>query len=393
MSARIWILLVLVAFVMAGNGLIVPVLPIYGETFSSSATLVGMLITIFGIARLAANYPTGLAYGWIAPGPLMGFGNALLLLGAIGAALAWDLYFLLFCRLVQGLGSGIFLTAMGVVVARQSRSGTRGRFMALYQAAIFVGAGVGPAAGGFIAQAFGVAGPFWAYAIVSGLAMVVSLSVGQDPEIEQVRRETEAPSAPSASLVLRANLFVSFVSGFVRTAALWQLIPLLAATRFSMGFDKIGIAVTVTSLANVLILPLSGWLVDRFGWRMLPAMASFGFAGSLLLVAVGTAEWNFWLGIALAGVFGGLIGPATSTALIELTEPRLLPSAMGIQRTAADFGFVAGPIAIGLLSDLLHGSPGMGLAVNAALLIVSGAAWILAARGPESKKGAAETIR
>ncbi|PXA92894.1 hypothetical protein DMC47_23210 [Nostoc sp. 3335mG] len=379
MSARIWILLVLVAFVMAGNGLIVPVLPIYGETFSSSATLVGMLITIFGVARLAANYPTGLVYGRIGPGLLMGLGNALLLCGAVGAALATDLYFLLFCRLVQGLGSGIFLTTMGVVVARQSRSGTRGRFMALYQAAIFVGAGIGPAVGGFIAQGFGVAGPFWAYALVSALAMVVSLSVKRDPVGEPGPGDVETNAPRSASLVLRANLLVSFVSGFVRTAALWQLIPLLAATRFSMGFDKIGIAVTVTSLANVLILPLSGWLVDRFGWRLLPAMASFGFAGALALVAVGSAEWMFWTGVALAGIFGGLIGPATSTALIELTEPRLLPAAMGIQRTAADFGFVAGPVVVGLLSDFLHRSDTLGLALNAGLLALSGLAWLIAA--------------
>ena len=391
MSARIWILLVLVAFVMAGNGLIVPILPIYGETFSSSATLVGMLITIFGVARLAANYPTGLVYGRVGPGPLMGFGNGLLLAGAIGAALATDLYFLLFCRLVQGFGSGIFLTAMGVVVARQSRAGSRGRFMALYQAAIFVGAGLGPAAGGFIAQGLGLSAPFWAYAVVSALAMIVSLSVGKDDAaVPETPADTAPPSLAGASLVLRANLFVSFVSGFVRTAALWQLIPLLAASRFSMGFDRIGIAVTVTSLANVAILPVSGWLVDRFGWRLLPALASFGFAISLLIIAFGHSEWTFWLGISLAGVFGGLIGPATSTALIELTAPEALPSAMGIQRTAADFGFVAGPVVMGVLADSLLGSESLGLLVTALLLLISGSAWWLATRSNSEAKAPAD---
>lgn len=379
MSARVWILLVLVAFVMAGNGLIVPILPIYGETFSSSATLVGMLITIFGVARLVANYPTGLLYGRLGPGALMGFGNGLLLLGAVGAALATELYFLLFCRLVQGFGSGIFLTAMGVVVARQSRAGSRGRFMALYQAAIFVGAGLGPAAGGFIAQGFGVAAPFWAYAAVSGLALVVSLSVGRDSVASEAVPET-APILARANLVLRANLIVSFVSGFVRTAALWQLIPLLAASRYSMGFDKIGIAVTVTSLANVAVLPISGWMVDRFGWRRLPALASFGYAASLALIAIDHTEWSFWVGISLAGIFGGLIGPATSTALIELTAPNALPSAMGIQRTAADFGFVAGPVVMGVLADFLLGSEGLGLMVTALLLLISGIAWWIAVR-------------
>ncbi|MBJ3784991.1 MFS transporter [Devosia sediminis] len=386
MSIRIWILLVLVAFVMAGNGLIVPILPIYGESFSSSATLVGMLITIFGVARLLANYPTGLVYGRVGAGVLMGFGNGLLFLGAVGAALAWDLYFLLFCRLVQGFGSGIFLTAMGVVVARQSRSGSRGRFMALYQAAIFIGAGIGPAVGGFIAQGFGLSAPFWAYALVSALAMVVSLTVQKDPPTQALPPEADGLPPALANGVLRANLLVSFVSGFVRTAALWQLIPLLATTRFAMGFDKIGIAVTVTSLANVVILPISGWLVDRFGWRLLPALASFGYAASLALVAFGQAEWLFWFGIALAGIFGGLIGPATSTALIELTEPRLLPAAMGIQRTAADFGFVAGPIVVGLLSDVLLQSEDFGLLVNAALLGLSGFVWIIAANAAKMKR-------
>jgi len=381
MSARIWVLLVLVAFVMAGNGLIVPVLPIYGETFSSSATLVGMLITIFGVARLAANYPTGLIYDRVGPGLLMGFGNGLLLLGAIGAAIAADLYFLLFCRLVQGLGSGIFLTAMGVVVARQSRAGSRGRFMALYQAAIFVGAGLGPAAGGFIAQGFGLSAPFWAYAGVSALAMLVSVTVRRDASAPAARAEEHvARSFAAAGPVLRANLLVSFVSGFVRTAALWQLIPLLAAARFSMGFDRIGIAVTVTSLANVAILPISGWLVDRFGWRLLPAIASFGFAASLALIALGEPEWTFWLGVTLAGVFGGLIGPATSTALIELTAPGALPAAMGIQRTAADFGFVAGPVVIGVLADSLLGSESFGLIITALLLALSGTVWLAAVR-------------
>lgn len=387
MSAKVWILLVLVAFVMAGNGLIVPILPIYGETFSSSATLVGMLITIFGVARLAANYPTGLAYRRIGPAALMAFGNGLLLLGAVGAALATDLYFLLFCRLVQGLGSGIFLTTMGVVVAHQSRAGSRGRFMALYQAAIFVGAGLGPAAGGFIAQLFGIAAPFWAYAVVSAAAMFVSLTVRGARGEHNAASAVVAQPASLVGSVLRANLFVSFVSGFVRTAALWQLIPLLAATRFSMGFDKIGIAVTVTSLANVVILPLSGWIVDRFGWRALPSLASFGFAGALAVIAFGHAEWEFWLGVTLAGVFGGLIGPATSTALVELTAPDALPAAMGIQRTAADFGFVAGPVAVGILADSAVGSETTGMAVNIVLLLMSGSAWFLAARARSGSAG------
>jgi DHA1 family multidrug resistance protein-like MFS transporter len=382
MTLQTWILLLVVACVMAGNGLIVPILPLYGESFSSSSLLVGMLITIFGVARLAANYPTGLSYNRFGPAALMVFGNLLLTVGAVGAALAASLELLLFCRAMQGLGSGIFLTAMGIVIARQSRAGTRGRLMARYQTAIFVGAGLGPVAGGLIAEHFGIAAPFWFYAAVSAFAMVVSATVTtQEPEPLPHRLNLRAQfSAATANPILRANLAVAFANGFVRTAALWQLIPLIAAARFGMGFDQVGLAVTITSLANVLILPLSGNLVDRFGWRYLPPIASVGYAVSLLLIAGGTAEPMFWSGVVLAGVFGGLIGPASSTALIELTQPALLPSASGLQRTFNDLGFVLGPVTMGMLADGFGITDGWGLALTAGLLLASALVWTLALR-------------
>lgn len=382
MALQTWILLLVVACAMAGNGLIVPILPHYGESFSSSSLLVGMLITVFGVARLAANYPTGLSYNRFGPAALMVAGNLLLTVGAVGAALATSLELLLFCRAMQGFGSGIFLTAMGVVIARQSRAGTRGRLMARYQTAIFVGAGLGPVAGGFIAEYFGISAPFWFYAAVSAFAMVVSATVTtQEPGPLPHKLDLRAQfSAATGNPILRANLVVAFANGFVRTAALWQLIPLLAATRFDMGFDMVGLAVTITSLANVLILPLSGSLVDRFGWRYLPPLASIGYALALLMIAGGSVEAMFWAGVVLAGIFGGLIGPASSTALIELTEPALLPSASGLQRTFNDLGFVLGPVTVGMLADGFGLTDGWGLALTAALLLASAMAWVFALR-------------
>jgi MFS family permease len=377
MSLQTWILLVVVACTMAGNGLIVPILPHYGETLSSSALLVGMLITIFGVARLAANYPTGLAYNRAGPVVLMVTGNALLTVGAVGAALATSLELLLFFRALQGLGSGVFLTAMSVVVARQSRAGTRGRLLARYQTAVFVGAGLGPVAGGVIAEHFGIAAPFWFYAAISAFAMLVSVTFKSSQQGAPLARINlrDHIAATSRNPILRANLVVAFANGFVRTAALWQLIPLLAASRYGMGFDKVGLALTITSLANVAILPISGRLVDNFGWRGLPPLASIGYAIALLVIGFGMSEPLFWVGVALAGAFGGLIGPASSTALIELSEPALLASASGLQRTASDLGFVLGPVTIGLFVDSLGITESWGLAFAACLLLASAAVW------------------
>lgn len=384
MPAAIWILMFLVGSAMAGSGIIVPVLPIYGQTFSSSATLVGMLITVFGIARLTANFPSGLAYGRFGARNLMIAGNALLFCGAVGAALATSMSFLLACRVLQGVGSGVFLTTAGVVIANHSKPGTRGRLLALYQTAIFVGAAIGPVVGGYIAAAFGLTGPFWAYAIIS-LCAIIASAVFSQPDNGLSNSEAKAALGPGLRLLIgdvrfAANLAMAFASGFSRTSALWQSIPLLAASRHGMGYDMIGLAVTVTALANVVVLPLAGRLTDRYGSRKLPPFSAALFAGALLLIAFSPGQVGFWSGVVLAGIAGGLNGPSLAAALVEMSPGGLIGPAMGAQRTASDLGFVTGPVAVGLIADLTRFGQVGGLVLTASLLVLAGVIWIAATR-------------
>lgn len=374
----------LVGSAMAGSGIIVPVLPIYGQTFSSSATLVGMLITVFGVARLTANFPSGLAYGRFGARNLMIAGNMLLFIGAVGAALASGMVFLLACRVMQGVGSGVFLTTAGVVIANHSKPGTRGRLLAMYQTAIFVGAAIGPVVGGYIAAAFGLTGPFWAYAIISACAIAASALFRQPPDSHSDNAAKATLASGLGVLIadvrFAANLAMAFASGFSRTAALWQSIPLLAASRHGMGYDLIGLAVTVTALANVAVLPLAGRLTDRYGSRMLPPFSAVLFAAALLLIAFSHGQFGFWSGVALAGVAGGLNGPSLAAALVEMSPGRLIGPAMGAQRTASDLGFVTGPVAVGLIADLTRFGQVGGLVVTAGLLVLAGLIWIAATR-------------
>ena len=52
-------LLVMIACIMMGSGLVAPILSLYAQTFGVASTLVGTLVTIFGIGRLVANLPAG----------------------------------------------------------------------------------------------------------------------------------------------------------------------------------------------------------------------------------------------------------------------------------------------------------------------------------------------
>ena len=46
--------------VMAGQGVVGPVLPLYARDFGVSTTVVGLTLTVFALARLILNVPAGL---------------------------------------------------------------------------------------------------------------------------------------------------------------------------------------------------------------------------------------------------------------------------------------------------------------------------------------------
>lgn len=353
---EVGILLFLVACTMLGNGLVVPILTIYGAEFSASATMVGMLITVFGLARLSTNLPTGFIYRRVGSRALMVVGTGLLLVGAIGAALAPNLSLLLVSRVVQGIGSGFFLTTIGIVFARRSEPATRGRFLALYQASVHIGASIGPVVGGLIAQSFGLSAPFWAYAMVALLALFVSLRSADDRAADT---GAKAGGAGGRDLIrelltnpgLQSGYLLGIASGFSRTGVHWQLLPLLATERFQMGFGTIGIVITVISLANLTLLPLGGWMVDKVGARIMAPFACAALAAALCVLAYSATPTAFWIGAMILGASGGILMPAAVTSVVESSPPALLPPAMGGNRFAGDLGFVAGPLVIGLVID------------------------------------------
>ena len=72
------------------RGFLAPILSLYACDFSVGTTMVGMIITTFGIGRLLADLPAGVLSQRFGRKPLSCAGPAFIVVGAIGAALADD---------------------------------------------------------------------------------------------------------------------------------------------------------------------------------------------------------------------------------------------------------------------------------------------------------------
>ncbi|MFC1952158.1 MFS transporter [Chloroflexota bacterium] len=358
------ILCIQTVIMMLGMGLVSPILPQYARSFGVSITMVGLLITGFGVARLIVNIPVaGVADRWgrrflLIAGPL------LQAVASVACGLAGQYWQLLVFRVIQGIGSAMFATTAMITLADISSSTNRGRIMSLHQGSLLLGTGLGPTLGGFIAEYYGLQAPFFVLAILSILAALWAYL--RIPETRQVlKRETTPKGESNPTLttstsglktLLRDFNFIlisilSFGLFFMRTGSRNQILPLLATDRLGLGPSQIGLAMTTISIFNFIILFFCGRLSDRFGRKILITPGVILSAASLAMLSQTYSYWFLILTCVTWGIGTGISGPLPAAYLADITVGKNYSKAMGLYRTISDLGFVTGPILLGWLAD------------------------------------------
>ena len=366
-----WPLLAMICVTMIGSGMMVPVLSLYAATFGVTSTLVGMLMTVFGIGRLVSNYPGGWLSQRLGRRPLLIAGAVFIGVGCIGAALTDDFYWLVFWRFVQGVGSGMYMTVSGAALADMSTSENRARIVGLYQAALQFGASIGPVFGGFVAGYFGLRAPFWALFVISVATVALGVFSFRDQRAK-VSTMSGALGAQRGLLTLPflSISLVSCIVFFTRTAFLFQLVPLIGDGDFKLSVAAIGFGVTITAGAMLVVLPLATALIKRMGSRMSVIVSLFVSALGIALLHGGAHPVWFWISMTVYGVAGGFNGSAVAAYTIEVLPRNQYGQGMGLQRTIGDIGYVAGPVAIGLVSDWSPLGNAAGVIACSALIVV-----------------------
>jgi MFS transporter, DHA2 family, multidrug resistance protein len=109
--------------------------------------------------------------------------------------------------------------------------------------------------------------------------------------------------------------------------------------------------ITSYAVAEAIIVPLTGWLVSRFGTVrvFLTAMTLFGICSALCGLA-----WSMNVLVAfrvLQGMAGGPLMPLSQTLLMQIFPKRMQPTAMTLWAMTTLAAPIAGPILGGLLCD------------------------------------------
>jgi MFS family permease len=380
-------LLMLLTLVMSGTGIVSPVLSLYAREFGVGGTLIGMMITLYGVGRLLANLPAGVLSDRYGRKLFLCLGPAIIGVGAVGAAMTDSFTAVLVWRFVQGIGSGIYMTVSATVLVHLASASERGRALAIYQGALLLGTGIGPAIGGFLAGRWGLTAPFWAFGAIGFAGAAFALVGFPEPESEPDAAPEDGKKKPKPSartLLLQvpflALCLITFGSVFTRTGSQWIVIPLIGKDTLGLSVDVIGVALSVIAVANFAMLVVVGPAIDRFGARPITYYSTLVIAVSLVLIAFSHSVTMFWVAIALLGVATGFNGPSVSAAVATLVPRSMYGPAIGMQRALGDVAYVLAPILVGVFYDIAAiGSVGA-LVLNAVVMVIAGVVFTYAAR-------------
>jgi putative MFS transporter len=371
------------------------VLPVLIGLWHITPVQIGILISSSYVGQLIG----ALLFGWLAEK----YGRIPSITGAIGimsvmsiaCALCGNFTVLFWCRFVQGIGIGGEMPVAAAYISELSKAKGRGKYFLLYELLFPIGLMVTGQLGAWLVPKVGWEIMFW----IGGVAgCIITLFIHRLPEsprwlisksrlveadaiVQQIERSTDkriepsqatrdginAAAAYSARAPKRKVSWHELFSGFYRgrTLVVWVLwastffvanslnnwLPTLYKTVYHLPLQDALRAASLTNVAQVLLLLLCAFCIDKMGRRNW-AISAFTVGGGLLALLWYIGADSVTNVIILATVSYGVIG--SIAAVMYLYTPEIYPTRMratgtGLATSWLRLASAVGPALVGMM--------------------------------------------
>lgn len=312
--------------------------------------------------------------------------------------LSLDFNSLMIFRLVQGVGSAMLLSVAPAIITVTSQAKSRGRAFGYISLATTLGLSTGYLAGGLVTEYLGWNWVFFLNLPLGALLLIMSHlylpdlarsnNDGQFDILGAILSFTfflslilaletlETNPYPvlgfiitllvgwffilwelrhphpllNLRLFLNFHLFLAVLTGFFTTLVLTGtifLLPFYLELVKSYSTDLAGLLVFASTLLVLVAGPLSGWLTDHLGAKLVNITGALILMGSLVLLALFDQTVGFlfiFIALAVRALSDGISNPANSKMVISHSPPGMESAVSSLLNTARYLGLVMGVV-------------------------------------------------
>ena len=371
------------AVVTSGGTALGTILPLYVLARGDGLAMAALVFAMLSSGSMLANLPASIALAKFGTRAVVFGGMVLFTCGALGLALSHSIFQIMLFTFIFGMGSGTWLLSRLSYVSHQIPIERRGKTMVGLAGVQRIGMFIGPTLGGLGALKFGYESVFVAIA-VGAVACVIPLRTIRETRTGPLNSAAEdephyeKPLTNVFTLLpkvlyrhrqvfARAGIFV-FALQFVRGQR--RLLITLWGATLGLDVDTIGLLLSFSAAADMLSLPIAGYLMDKQGRKIagLACICTMSIALGLLITT--EAFWGYAILVVLSGFGNGLGGGIIVTLGSDLAPKQNGNQFLGVWRLVTDFGSLSGPLVTSVTAGLfvaLNLTVFVGLAGGAAL--------------------------
>jgi MFS family permease len=351
-----------------GNGAL-PLLPVYAAQLGAAPAVAGYYLSLSYVALAAGT----VVAGWLS-GKVHRLKSLLFVAGLTGIPAIWlmgratSIPQLAIWTALAWFTGGMGLALISVLAGLLAGEDERGRVFGILSLTGALGLLIGGLATGPTAERWGYPTMF---ALLSALFILWPLAVLVMEEKRPAQTALEEGLAGEEGPGLGRSFILLFLASVLAAVGNFVIMLGRSLAMNALGFGATAISSTA-ALGGAVALPLSpifGWLSDRAGRKRPLAICYLAASAGLLVLAMSTTLWGFWLAASLPSISS--IGLAVGSAwVVDLVPQGALRKGIALLNATSWIGGIIGLGGTGHAVETLGMMPTLILAAGLPLIAI-----------------------